>query len=60
MDGDRVEDCKCGNLLYRGAILQIVCCAVLGYIDNNLKTGSPRYSYGIEHSIMASKSLPIM
>ena len=55
-----MDDCKCGALLYRGAILQIVCCAVLGYINNNLKAGSTRYCYGIEHSVVASKSFSIL
>ena len=33
----------------------IVCYAVLGYIDNNLKTRSTRYGYGIEHPTVASR-----
>ena len=27
-------------VIYYTVVLYIVCCAVLGYIDNNLKTGS--------------------
>ena len=48
MDGWMERGWMIANVvIYYTVVLYIVCCAVLGYIDNNLKTGSTRYDYGI-------------